>query len=240
MTRGAAVRLDAATLIDLADHATLHSVAQWSVAVLLAGFPGMTRDQALALPLGTRDRLVMQLRAARFGPRIDAQPVCADCGAPFELILRAEDIGLGRDAPEAAPDPRPVKVDGRQVTLRPVTLADLLAVETVADPARAASLLAARVGGPEAPDLPPQALDEALEALDPAADIWLASDCPECAAPQRIAFDPVHFMVREIGYLARQLMRDVADIARVFKWSERDILALPEMRREFYLHEALG
>ena len=104
MTRFAAVRLNAATLIDLAEHAALHSAAQWSFAVILAGFPDLTRDQALALPLGTRDRLVMQLRAARFGPRLDAQPVCADCGAPFELVLRAEDMGLGQDAPDAAPD----------------------------------------------------------------------------------------------------------------------------------------
>ena len=238
MTLGHPVRLDAATLIDLAERAAELSAGRWSAALLRAAFPQAGDDALLALPVGARDRLVLAIRAAHLAGPLRSEPVCAGCGATFELTLSPETFGLAGDAPWPDPAPRPIRVGGRDVALRPVALGDLLEVETIAAPDRAAETLAARVCDANAPS--PEALAEALEALDPAADIWIETRCPECGAAESLAFDPVHFVAQELRQLSRRILRDVVEIARVFHWSERDILALPEERRAYYVAEALA
>lgn len=240
MTLGTPVRLNAETLIDLAERATQLSAGQWSLALLQAAFPQAERDDVLALPVGTRDRSVMAVRARLLPGPLRSEPECADCGATFELTLHPDDIGLGTGIPDADPGFRPVQIDGTDVMLRPVRLADLLAAETVVDPADASALLVARVSEAGAADLPVAAIEAVLETIDPAADIWLSTLCPECGAAHSIAFDPVHFVAHELRQLSRDILRDVVDIARAFHWSERDILALPEARRAYYVAEALG
>jgi len=239
MTLGTPVRLDAATLIDLAEHASQLSVGKWSVALLKQAFPDAALETLLALPVGTRDRLVLAVRAQLLSGPLRSEPVCADCGETYELTLDPAAFGLAGDAPWPDPGFRLIQIESSEVQLRPVSLGDLLAVETVARPDHAARMLAGRVSGEDGSDLPLDALAEALEALDPAADIWLETACPECTAAQAVAFDPVHFVAHELRHLSRRILRDVVDIARVFHWSERDILALPDHRRAYYVAEAL-
>ncbi len=240
MTLGTPIRLNAETLIDLAERATQLSAGQWSLALLQAAFPQAVRDDLLELPVGTRDRLIMAVRARLVAAPLRSEPECSDCGARFELNLLAEDLGLGPDAAQTDPRFRAVCIEGQELMLRPVRLADLLTVETLADISQAAQLLAQRVCGGELPDLPVEALETALEQLDPAADIWLNTQCPECGAEHSLAFDPVHYTAQEMRQSAQQILRDVVDIARAFHWSEQDILALPDSRRAYYVAEALA
>lgn len=241
MRLGHPVRPDPAAILRLADQATELSCGEWSVALLQAAFPEATRAAIVALPVGARDRLVLAVRAALLPGPLRAEPVCGACGAVYDLVLDPADLGFGPGMPWPRPEPQEVTVDGAALRLRPVLLEDLLAIEAVADPAAAAALLAARVTGASLPaEMSPETLGAALERLDPAADIWIGCTCPECGAAQSVAFDPVSFVAREISGLMLRLLREVAEIARVFHWSERDILALPERRRAFYLAEALA
>lgn len=240
MTLGSPVRPDAATLIDLAERATQMSAGQWSVMLLERAFPQARRDDILALPVGTRDRLVLALRQTLVAGPMRAEPVCGACGETYEIAIDPSELGLGGEAPWADPGARTVRVGDTPVALRPVCLGDVLSIEAVADPVHAARLLAARVAGEAAAGLPAAALGEALEALDPAADVWIATECHECGAGQSVAFDPVPFVARELHQLAQGVLRDVVDIARAFHWSERDILALSDRRRAFYVAEALA
>ncbi len=240
MTLGTPVRLNAETLIDLTERATQLSAGQWSLELLQAAFPQVVRDDLLDLPVGTRDRLIMAVRSRLVAAPLRAEPECTDCGARFELTLMPEDLGLGPNASQTDPGARAVRIEGQELMLRPVRLSDLLAVETMSDISQAAQLLAERVCDGESSGLPVEVLETALEELDPAADIRLKTQCPECGAEHSLAFDPVHYTALELRQRAQQILRDVVDIARVFHWSERDILALPDSRRAFYVSEALA
>lgn len=240
MTLGTPVRLNAETLIDLAERATQLSAAQWSLALLQAAFPQAARDDLLVLPVGSRDRLIIAARALLVAAPLRSEPECTDCGARFELTLMPEDLGLGPTANPVDPGARAVRIDGRELTLRPVCLADLLAIETISDIPRAAQLLAERVCNGEVSGLSAELLESALEDLDPAADIWLNTQCLDCGAEQTLAFDPVHYTAQELRRCAQQILRDVVDIARAFHWSEGEILALPDSRRAYYVAQALA
>lgn len=240
MSFGNPVRLNAETLIDLAELATQLSAGQWSLALLQAAFPQAVRDDLLDLPVGTRDRLIMAVRTRLVAAPLRSEPECTDCGARFELTLKPEDLGLGPDAGQTDPGARAALIEGKELMLRPVRLSDLIAVETIADIPQAAQLLAKRVCDSELSGFPVEALEGVLEELDPAADIWLNTQCPECGAEHSLAFDPVHYTAQELRQSAQQILRDVVDIARAFHWSEHDILALPYSRRAYYVAEALA
>ena len=63
MTLGTPAKLNAATLLRLAERATRLSAGQWSLALLQAAFPQAVREDLLDLPVGIRDRLIMAVRA---------------------------------------------------------------------------------------------------------------------------------------------------------------------------------
>lgn len=234
------VRLNAETLIDLAERATQLSAAQWSLALLQAAFPHAARDDLLGLPVGSRDRLVIAARALSVAAPLRSEPLCAECGARFELTVRPEELGLGPAAEPLDPGVQSVRVRGQELMLRPVCLEDLLAIETLSDLSQAARVLAERVCDGDVSGLSTKTLESLLEEIDPAADIWLNTQCPDCKAEQALAFDPVHYTARELSQCAQRILCDVVDIARVFHWSERDILALPDNRRAYYVAQALA
>ncbi|KQX25805.1 hypothetical protein ASD01_25230 [Ensifer sp. Root423] len=239
MTLGAPSRLDASAVIELADRASVLSPAQWSVALLQRAYPEAACGTLLALPMGARDRLVLAIRARlRSGP-LRAEPVCEACGKIYELTLEPASLGLAGEALWPEPGFQKVMIGGCEAVVRPVTVGDILEIETIAEPETAARMLAARVQE-TAMDLPLDGLAEALEAIDPGADVWLETGCPECGARQSVAFDSVHFVAHELQQISRQILHDVVHIARVFHWSEAEILALPEHRRAFYVAEALA
>jgi len=239
MPFGTPDRLNAETLIELAERATQLSAGQWSLAFLQAAFPQAVRDDLLDLPVGTRDRLIMAVRARLVAAPLRAEPKCADCGGRFELTLMPEDLGLGSDAGPTDPGARAVRIEGQEVMLRPVRLSDLLAVENMSDISQAVRLLAERACDGDLSGIPLKALETTLEELDPAADIWIKTHCPECGAAHNLSFDPVHYTAQELRQYAQQILRDVVDIARAFHWSEHDILTLPDSRRAYYVAEAL-
>lgn len=239
MTLGTPARLNAATLIGLAELATRLSAGQWSLALLQAAFPQAVRDDLLDLPVGTRNRLIMEVRVRLVAAPLRSEPECTDCGGRFELTLMPEDLGFRPEAGQIDPSARSVSIEGQELMLRPVRLSDLLAVEDMSDIPQAAQLLMERSCDGELSGLSVEALETALGELDPAADIWLNTECPECGAEHSLAFDPVHYTAQELRQKSQQILRDVVDIARAFHWSEQDILALPDSRRAYYVAEAL-
>ena len=78
--------------------------------------------------------------------------------------------------------------------------------------------------------------DEA--ALDPAAALSFAVDCPACACQWDAAFDPARSLWSFVQSRAEQTLLDVDALARRYGWNEAEVLALSPTRRRAYLQLA--
>ena len=222
MTEGGAPELvvpNAHARLSLGEAAAWMRPAPWSDLALAHAVPGLAAAERRAMPLGLRDAWIVAMREAIFGNHWEAQPLCQHCGESYEMTFAPRAMGLGADLIVATPQ------DG----LHPVTLGDLLTIE--AAPSLEDALLA-RVGGAGQTDVSAK-----LEALDPAANLWLRADCPDCGNHERHAFDPVLWLMRECTRYARSLLNDIVDLAQAFHWSEDQILQLNPARRAYYLAE---
>lgn len=234
--------LNAASILELSERGAALSPTRRAALLLAVAFPGIPDAVLLGLPLGARDRLLVDLRAELFGDELAARQICGECGDEFELSLSAEQLGFPAPAGEPAfPEPAQAALtgDGRSYAVRAVTVADMLAAEEAPTSAAARAILVARA----VPDAAPGALDEAqvaeaLEALDPLADISIDVACPHCGAKSELQFDAASFAWQELAGRAPRILSDVAELARAYHWSERDILAMPSSRRAFYLGAA--
>lgn len=229
------VRPGDADLLALVERGAALSPGARGLLLLRAAHPDSPEDAIAATPLSARDRALLALRAALFGPAIRCREYCATCGEVLDLDLTAEAIGLGTISPAFPPAPHGILADGAPV--RALTASDAIAAEAAPDLAAARAILRARAA-PEAEDGPE--LDAALEALDPAAQVELDLRCPVCGATETRALDVPAFVWHEVEARIPRLLREVAELARAFHWSEHDILALPAARRAFYLAEARG
>jgi hypothetical protein len=91
------------------------------------------------------------------------------------------------------------------------------------------------------PDLPApvvEAVEQAMAALDPAAELHLSLTCPECGHAWPEYLDPVAFLSVEIEAMARQTLEEVHMLASTYGWSEAEVLALSPWRRRQYLEMA--
>lgn len=201
-------------------------------AVLLLEAGGMARDAAEALPLGARDRALFRLRAIQFGETMQVAQRCPECGENYDFTVTAAD--LGRDVSQEPRTGCIIETAAGPVAIRPITAADLIVCERESSAAQAQGVLRARVA-PEGAKVEDATLDEALESLDRDAEVVIAARCPECLRTQKVEFDVAAFFWAEVVLRTPRLMQQVADLARINHWSERDILALPAARRRFYL-----
>lgn len=188
-------------------------------ALILAGAGGL--DAAETLALGFRDAALMRLRAGWFGadcPCLDACPACARA-VEFDVPLLA-----------LAETPTPAA----KGEWRALTTTDLLAVEALAPPAARRALAHAVTGAPVADALLPEIADW-LTRADPLAHVVLDLTCAHCGAAWTRPFDIVRQIWAELTFSARRLIGDIHLLARIYHWSEADILAVPAARRRAYL-----
>lgn len=234
------IQLEAQTVIALSEAAGALAPGPWSAQLLRAAYPAASHPEILALPLGQRDALVAAVRRVHWGDTYRCEPECTACATKMELEFRGTDLGFDGGVPElplAGQGFQTVDIDGACVRLRPVTLGDVLSLSAGASAQVSEQVLADHVLQSDHP-IALERLAQALEDLDPLADLWISCRCPECGAGQSLAFDPVAFVAREVRQMAQQLMADVVALARAFHWSETDILALPATRRAYYVSMA--
>lgn len=196
--------------------------------------PDWLAESIADLPLGCVTRALMQLREASFGARIESHVDCEHCGSRLQLMLLTSDLLQ----PEAG-DLIEVNAGGRRV--RPPALRDLAAVAHELDAERAALLLLARCtlqGGDDVAALSSEELREienALEAIDPNADLALDVHCEACGAQNTAQLDACVLLWDEIDAHARALFLQVHTLASAYGWSEGEILSLGVARRASYV-----
>ncbi len=200
------------------------------------------------LTIGDRERLLLALRAATFGPEVETLVTCGACGATTEVPLDLRDALTPANEAEARAEGS-FSVDGLTVRFRLPTGADQerAAERALIDPEAAAAILLGACLSPAvnraktepAPDNADwsaliAALEAAVRAADPDAESVIALSCAGCGAPLRAVLD-AHALLRGALGTGRSVLEDVHRLAATYHWTEADILALPTRRRQRYL-----
>lgn len=210
--------------------------------LLRAIYPEQSYTTLAALPLGERNRLVRDIRAALLGPEFPAYQECPKCqqGQEFELELHTlGPVGLT----EHSHVPFDAVVGGWPSTLRLPSTGDLMAVVQARSLEDARQTLVERcvlVGGPaDRPELEPmgwiEQVSQALEQRDPAIALEYELSCARCAATWWAQLDLAEAFWMELQAIGTRLLREVVSLARAFGWTEREVLAVSPWRRRQYL-----
>jgi hypothetical protein len=238
--------LNAAATLDLWERARRLDPVWRAVELAAASEPAVPVEEAAELPLGRRDARLLRVRGAAMGSAFDATAVCHACGERVEFVCDVEQL---LEAEPQAMAPVPLEIAGFVVHWRPPASRDVDAA------ARARSLDVARelllercvkrATGPDgevpARELPAvvfAALEDAIVAADPLAEVLIDLVCPGCAEPFVADLDIASFVWTEFDLRARHVLGDVDALARTYGWTESEVLALGEDRRATYLRLA--
>ncbi len=192
-----------------------------------AGIPG---DLA-ALPLAERDRALLRIRAGTFGPKLSARASCHKCAEELEMEFEA--LALAKTLPDCMEET--LQIGGRDIVFRALTSKDLAAA-TLAPEEDAPAVLRTRLtGGEELPKGLHAEIDTHIEAREADAELTARLTCSACKATWKEVLDIPALLWAEIEAAALRLLGEIAEIAGALGWSERDIIALSEPRRQAYL-----
>ncbi|MEX0348073.1 MAG: hypothetical protein AB3N15_01525 [Paracoccaceae bacterium] len=187
-----------------------------ALAILWAA--GAGGEDPAGLSLAERDRRLLALRRRCFGPVLHGRTSCPGCGAELETEIEADQLI----------DALPV---GTGETPRALNSRDLAAVADL--PAeRVASALSARLAPGEEPS---EALDRQVEAQASAVVLKTDLTCADCGTSWSEVLDVVDHVWASVEQAATGLLREVAELAMRYGWSEAEILALSPARRSAYL-----
>jgi hypothetical protein len=221
----------------------LHPVDR-ALLVLSCALPENSYDTLACLPLGRRDRLLMEVRRAHFGDRIEAHAVCGACAERVEFELSCSALLANTQTADSGSGK--ITLNETLLELRCPNSLDLAAAAACMEIQTAEELLLTRCVeqvSPEAASLTPArraAIAEALSTLDPAAEILIDLICPACGSGSQTLFDINKCLWLEICARALRLLQEVDTLARIYHWSETDILSMNEARRSLYLEMALS
>lgn len=202
--------------------------------LLVARWPGA--DSGSIASVADLNRRILGLRSHLFGTDIAFYAECDQCGEPLEFT-----VDVSRLASEETPDAeRPLVIDGREMTCRPPSPAEVLAAVKTPDLGR---WLARQCVRPKQdPDLTLELSDEDVSRIEdwlrdhhPLLEITLTILCPLCEYTWDQFLDVDDLIWRDIDMEARRLLEDVDRLARIYGWDEADILAMSPQRRARYL-----
>ncbi len=204
-----------------------------ALALLALAWPKRGAAEWARMALGERNAMLLELRAATLGRRMEGLAECPACGALLEFSLDAMELAHAvREqlaAADACTDPG---------AFRPANTQDMIAASVTNDEDEARSILLARtMAGGEEPrsDIANETALELFERINAAAEIRVELACPECPERPVLDLDIAQFLLKEIAGAARRLMTEVHELASAYGWSEREIAAMSPARRAAYL-----
>ncbi len=196
--------------------------------------PTASWDQLAGLPLGRRNRSLLDLRTACFGPAMSGWVDCPECGEKLEFEMDARDLAV-----ENSSQTEPVMANGSAFRLPNSRDVALAAREQVPRNATRRLLESCRMKpGPDAfewSDEQIEELENRLALADPLAETRLALACPSCGNAWEEGLNIAAFFWAELEAEARRLLHEVHLLASAYHWSEAEIISLSERRRAIYL-----
>ncbi len=188
------------------------------------------------LPLGQRDAALLHARIALFGATLDATADCPHCGNRLAFALPLRQL-----ADAAAPASADTVVECAGGRFRLPTSADVAQAMGAAEPRRALALaLQVDAGRLSLDDDVVAALETALAAADPAAQLDIALHCDACGEAFAAPFDAAECLWLDVQGRARRTLDEVHQLASAYGWSEAEVLAVPPARRQHYLQRVLA
>ena len=192
--------------------------------------------------MGARDRHLLELRRRLIGESVEARATCPECAAQTETRFALADLLGETEEGRATID---MDIDGLTLVVRAPS-ADEVAhlartggeVESLREALIERCVLSCTDATGAVADIPDHAYSRiaaAVETLDPLAAISVRLACPDCGAEIDLHFDPAEFVWSELETAAQRLLWEVDQIARVYHWTESEILALTPARRRAYL-----
>ena len=200
--------------------------------------------EALAqLPIGQRDRLLLQLRDRLLGSRLTSLATCPQCGEAAELSFDSAEI-LATACFDGTSPAHTTTTDG-EVHFRLPNSADLLAItglERASARRRLFERCILRVEQGGEPKPVEQLSEETLAAvaaqmaqIDSQAEVQLELACPVCARHWLAPLDILAYLWSEINAWAGRTLREIHLLASAYGWRESEVLALSPTRRQLYL-----
>ena len=213
---------------------------QEAVLFLLAlAWPERSIDELARLPLGERNALLLELRDATFGPRMDGFVICPDCGAELELTADPRALARGlRSEPADASE----EIAG--YSMRPLNSLDLLASGDAASEEEARGILLARSLGLEEHELArlgesaasvAERFERVFQRINAGAEIRVRMECTACRNRPVFDLDIARYLLREVAAAGRRLMAEIHELAGAYGWSEAAIAGMSPARRAVYL-----
>ena len=198
--------------------------------LLSRAWTGSDPSKRSKLPISIRDRLLLRLRIATWGGRLEAHTTCGECGTELEAELDL--LEVMRVGAELPPEEVPVRA-------RLPSTDDVMRVLQDVAPEAAAGKLALRC----LLDTPTEALTEdareslskALSEADPFSKIEFEFACRDCGSKWSEVLDVVQLLWREVEKGAGRSALEVHLLASAYGWSEREILQMSSSRRRMYL-----
>ncbi len=216
-----------------------------ALTVMMAAFPGISRDTLALLSIGQRDACLLAVRQQVFGSLLLGLTACPVCSEQIEFRLNAVEMPI---SPHISPPSGLLAMDISNGTLqfRLPNSRDLAAIVSYRDISVARNVLARRcivqyiqngevVPAENLPDELISTIANEMEQRDPLAEITVHLSCSSCEKHWQMPFDIVSFFWTEISALVKRLLRDIHTLARAYGWREADILAMNPVRRQLYL-----
>jgi hypothetical protein len=211
-----------------------------------------------ALPVTDLDVALLHLRQMVLGDLIRSDMLCQGaateapspsapgCGRRIDVSFRVSDY-LAHHLPETPSGVVPDEGRGwfrlvdADVRFRLPSGADLRWIAGEADAERALAERCIQLGealsssgSGDVSEHVQRRVEAAMEALAPSLYSDIDGVCPECGATVRAPFDPQRYVLRELREHASYLYEEVHILASRYHWPEREILALPRLRRARY------
>ncbi len=198
---------------------------------------------------GVSDRTagLLSVVALELGPTLALTVTCPSCQQVMEVAIALD--ALHQLQPEVAQEVATVSLNQQDLQVRRPTGQDQLTWLTQAaqgDPpdlqTMLHSLLVTQHSEESLSDSLPEdlnpvlpALNQALDDLDPLVNFSLAVTCPHCGQLAQPEIDLGAWALRSLRRVQQRLIETVHRLACRYHWSEREILALPQWRRDRYL-----
>jgi hypothetical protein len=204
---------------------------------LSAALPDVAGHTLADWTLGRRNRALVEAHACWFGPKLVGWLACARCAEKMEFELDSNALAVAEVDGESS-EPATIIVNGRLFRLP--TSRDVASVAQEHDPRSAAALLLERclvergaTTGWSNQDV--EEVGQEMARADPMAEIRISLKCPSCGHESSEVLDLAAYLWEEIEGRARQLLFEIHAIARAYGWTEKEILALSDVRRSSYV-----